>query len=208
MKKYLIFGGIGIVVIYLLNKFKTKPNEQKGAKFGGEVNPIKKKIMFSGKTDYIQKMLPVAKAIQQTYGVPYEFLLAQTGLETGWGKSSLVGEAFNFGGIKAKLGQPYVTKWTTEYVKDLSKFPTRDKSKDVKVGDKYKIFVQQNFAKYDTLEEGLKAYIKVLQLPRYKAAFRETDAVKFATEIKKGGYATDVNYVPKLAKIINEIKTS
>jgi flagellar protein FlgJ len=204
IKKYLIFGVVGVVVFYLLNKFKKKPIETKESpQFGGE--PIKKKVMFSGKADYIQKMLPVAKAIQQMYGVPYKFLLAQTGLETGWGKSSLVGEAFNFGGIKARSGQPFVTKWTTEYVKDLSKYPNRDKSKDLKVGDKYKILVQQNFAKYDSLQEGLEAYIKVLQLPRYKAAFKETDPIKFAFEIKKGGYATDVNYVPKLAKIINEI---
>jgi len=203
IKKYLIFGVVGVVVFYLLNKFKKKPIEtQTGTQFG---DPIKKKVVFMGKADYIQKMMPVAKAIQQMYGVPYKFLLAQTGLETGWGKSSLVGEAFNFGGIKARSGQPFVTKWTYEYTKDLSKFPNRDKSKDLKVGDKYKIFVPQNFAKYDTLQQGIEAYIKVLQLPRYKAAFQYTDPVKFAIEIKKGGYATDVNYVPKLEKIINEI---
>jgi flagellum-specific peptidoglycan hydrolase FlgJ len=205
IKKYLIFGVVGVVVFYLLSKFKTKKIDEKITKFGRDSNPIKKKVMFSGKADYIKKMLPVAKAIQQMYGVPYEFLLAQTGLETGLGKSSLVGEAFNFGGIKAKTGQPFVTKWTTEYTKDLSKYPNRDKSKDLKVGDKYKILVQQKFAKYDSLQEGVEAYIKVLQLPRYKAAFRETDPVKFAIEIKKGGYATDINYIPKLEKIINEI---
>lgn len=203
IKKYLIFGVVGVVVFYLLSKFKKKPIENQGATQFGD--PIKKKIIFMGKADYLKKMLPVAKAIQQMYGVPYKFLLAQTGLETGWGKSSLVGEAFNFGGIKARSGQPFVTKWTYEYTNDLSKYPNRDKSKDLKVGDKYKIFVPQNFAKYESLQEGIEAYIKVLQLPRYKAAFRETDPIKFAIEIKKGGYATDVNYVPKLEKIINEI---
>jgi peptidoglycan hydrolase FlgJ len=163
------------------------------------------------KSNFTQIMKPAALIIQKETGIPYLFVLAQIALETGYGKSSLVSEAFNFGGIKAIGEQPYVKKWTYEYTTDKNKYPDRDKSKDVynEEKKKWKVYTPQKFRKFESLKDGLLGYVKILQLPRYKKAFEhKDDAKKFAQEIFNGGYATDVNYVPKIHKMIDTFKTA
>ena len=199
MKKYIISGIIIFAVIAILRKFTGKKNPH---------SPNQIMSTFASPKDYVTKILPSAKALEKSTGIPALFILAQTALETGWGKSSLVPEAWNFGGIKARTGQPYVTKWTYEYVKDVSKYPNRDKSKDqLQSNGLTKIYVPQNFAKYPDIVTGLTEYSKILLLPRYKSAFNfKNDPYKFAEEIFKAGYATDINYVPKLKTMIDNVK--
>jgi len=196
-KNILIIGSISIA-FFLLMLYKRKKEEEEEQK--------ENKNMFKDKADYLKKILPFAKEIEQTYKIPYLFLLAQTAIETGFGKHT---PGNNFGGVKAKEGQPFNLLWTTEHVKDPAKFPNRDKTKDKLLPNgKTSIRVQQKFAKYPDVETGLNAYIKILLLDRYKAAFNYTDPKLFAAEIKKGGYATDINYTAKLGKMIDEIKTT
>jgi flagellar protein FlgJ len=192
-KNILIFSSISLILIFWFLKNKMKEKETK-----------EQSNMFTDKKDYLITLLPFAKQIQNKYGIPYLFLLAQTAIETGYGKHT---PGNNFGGIKAKPGQDFNLLWTTEHVSDVSKYPNRDKSKDKPLPNgKTSIRVQQKFAKYPDIETGLKEYIKILLLDRYKAAFNYTDPKLFAAEIKKGGYATDVNYTAKLSKMIDEIK--
>lgn len=197
MKKGVIITALIIMLLIFLSKMKKDETNVIGLK-------------FEGPQDYINRLKPIAKELQVKTGIPYLFILAQTALETGYGKSSLVYEAGNFAGIKAKAGQPFVTKMTYEYVKNPNDYPTRDKSKDLydaKTG-KTRIFLPQNFAKYNSLIEGLTAYIKVLLLPRYANAFNYTNDVnKFTDEIWKAGYATDINYPSKIKSLIQTIKT-
>ena len=164
--------------------------------------------VFKDQKDYIKKMLPLALAVERATGIPHLFLLAQSAFETGWGKSSLVPEAFNFGGIKAKPGQDYVTKYTWEHVSDPNKYPTRDKSKDKVLPEgKTAIYLPQNFAKFPDLQTGFDQYKNTLLKPRYSGAFQyKNDPYKFAAEIRAAGYATDVNYTAKLAKMIDAVK--
>lgn len=212
MKKYLIILTVLIAIFVLIKKMKPKENKTivtSGAPLGAETQ--KKDLVFKDSLDYIKKMLPIAKAIEVKYKIPYLFLMAQTALETGYGKSSLVREAANFGGIKAIEGQPYVTKYTHEHVKtvDLNKpeYSKRDKTKDKKINDVYTdIYLPLKFAVFNDLQEGLNEYIKVLLLPRYKNAFKYSDVLNFATEIKKGGYATSVNYVNSIVDVAKSIE--
>lgn len=198
MKKGIIITAIVLLLLYFVKKMNDK----------SEKNVIGFK--FDNAQDYINTLKPIAIELQNKSGIPYLFILAQTALETGYGKSSLVYEAANFAGIKATGNQPYVTKYTYEYVKSPDLYPQRDKSKDkydVKTG-KTRIYLPQNFAKYNSLIEGLTAYIRVLLLPRYKAAFNYTNDInKFVDEIYKGGYATDINYPSKIKTMIQTIKT-
>lgn len=211
MKKYLIILTVLIAIFVLIKKMKPKDNKTivtSGAPLGAETQ--KKDLVFTDSLDYIKKMLPIAKAIEVKYKIPYLFLMAQTALETGYGKSSLVREAANFGGIKAIEGQPYITKYTNEDVKtiDLDKpvWAKRDKTKDKKIDNIYtRIFLPQKFAIFNDLQDGLNEYIKVLLLPRYKNAFKYNDVLNFATEIKNGGYATSVNYVNSIVDVAKSI---
>lgn len=199
MNKKIFYILIIIVLIYIIYKFKPKDKKM-------ETESIN--IKFNGtKNDFIAKIKPFALQLEKDYKIPYKFILAQTGIETGWGKSSLVNEAYNFGGIKAVKNQDYVTKWTNEVVSNPETFTNRDKSKDKKLSDgKTQIFVPQNFAKYSNLWEGLKGYSKILLLPRYQKAFTHTDAKLFASEIAKGGYATSPTYLKILNSVIDNIK--
>lgn len=177
---------------------------RKKDKKGKTIEPIKSdlsnkqsELFFNGKIDYVKKMLPIAKVIEKDYGIPYLFLLAQTALETGYGKSKLVSKAANFAGIKQpNLTKPHIMAIGFEDVRDTSKYPNRIKSKDKVLSNGYtRIYLSMPFAKFSTLSDGLAGYIKILKLPRYQNAYKYKDVLGFATEIKKGGYATGVNYV-------------
>lgn len=205
MNKSIIIIAIALLMFLLTKKFKVKKMDE--IKNSSVVPNEKTKIEFKDNTDFIRKMAPIARAIQTKYKIPYLFLLAQTALETGWGKSSLVKEAANFAGIKAVAGQPFITKYTVEYVKNPLDYPKRDVSKDVKQPNgTTKIFLPQNFAVFKDLQDGLNSYVKVLLLPRYKNAYKYTDVPNFAREIRAGGYATDPNYVSKIVNLATSIE--
>ena len=82
--------------------------------------PVKKKVKKimsdQDKKKFIDQVSPYLLQISKQIGVPYKFLLAQTALETGWGKSELFSKHYNPGGIKAVKGQPFVEYPTTEYI--------------------------------------------------------------------------------------------
>ena len=132
----------------------------------------------------------IAKAITDT-NLFFPTIVAQKALESGWGRSGLSKEAFNFGGIKyapslaGVIG--YVTKDTTEYIK----------GKPVKV--------QQKFSKFKDVESGMRATIQVLMNSRYDNA---RNNAKTAQEqvllIAKAGYTTTPpnEYLSRLKRII------
>lgn len=191
--KIFIFLGIGALLLLITKKTYTAV----------------KKMALETPKDYIKLMYPIALKIQSKTGIPYLFMLAQTALETRWGKSSLFYNAFNIGGIKAAKGQNFVEAWTWEHVKDVSKYPNRDKTKDKLLeSGKTAIYIKAKFAKFNSLEEGVNEWANIILKPRYKAAFEyKNDPKQFAAEIKAGGYATDVNYTAKMAKMIDTVKS-
>ena len=114
--------------------------------------------------------------------------IAQAALETGWGTSSLMTKAKAYFGIKATKswkGKVYSSK--TKECYDGVNFTTETAC----------------FRAYDTVKESVADYYDLItKSTRYKAAVNETDAKKAITAIKKGGYATDPNYVTQIMSII------
>ncbi|WP_282198469.1 glucosaminidase domain-containing protein [Collibacillus ludicampi] len=56
---------------------------------------------FTGaQDDFVQKMYPYAQQVSQATGLPVDMVLAQCGLESGWGTSEAANENNNFAGIK------------------------------------------------------------------------------------------------------------
>jgi flagellum-specific peptidoglycan hydrolase FlgJ len=117
--------------------------------------------------------------------------VAQFLLESNWGRSGM-GDANNYFGIKARAGEPFVMKDTTEFVN----------GKPVKV--------QQPFRRYESMAEcfadharlicsrmsnGKKIYAKALENPN--------DPVAFANALT-GVYATDPQYGSKLVSIMKD----
>ena len=142
--------------------------------------------VYTNKQDFVRDMTTAytkalaAKGISTDYA---KMLVAQDALESNWGKSSL-SKDFNFGGVKAIKGTPFVEKETKEY--DSKKGMHTTKSK---------------FRKFDSLDDYVNYKISLLGGKRYQAF--TGDPSQFYHRIKAGGYATDPNYVEKLTNIYN-----
>ena len=142
--------------------------------------------IYTNQQDFIEDMTAAYAKALAARGISTDYakmLVAQDALESNWGKSSLVKD-FNFGGIKAVNGTPFVEKETKEY--SAGKGMRKTKSK---------------FRKFNSLDEYVNYKIDLLSGKRYQAF--TGDPTQFYHRIKAGGYATDPNYVAKLTNIYN-----
>lgn len=137
---------------------------------------------------WISWITPHAKRIGRKHGLPWQALVAQTGWETGWGKSTLIAEAFNFAGIKAVGDQPYVIKRTHE------------------IENGVKVWKDAKFRKFKSIEDGLEEYALFFHKnKRYaKALNYPNDPYRFITEIRNAGYATSLNYISNLHGVLDK----
>lgn len=138
---------------------------------------------------FLQLAAPIAKAIQVKYGIPYQFAMAQSSLESGYGTVAPGNMYFGIKASKDWKGKVQSLR-TTEYV------------------DGKPISIMAAFRAYDSMAESFEDWAKLLTgLKRYKPAFKYTDDVmKFAEAIVKAGYATDINYVAKIKTIVETLK--
>ncbi len=132
--------------------------------------------------------------IGKQYGIPYDAILAQAALESGYGKSELTRKANNFFGMKAgpNWNGPTIAMRTAE--QDSS--GNESNLTDV-------------FRAYPTPQEGFKGYGEFIRgNQRYKSALNHpNDPVKYIQAIKDAGYATDINYVSKVVNILQGVQT-
>lgn len=143
------------------------------------------------KINFINRILPSAKAIGNKLGIPPLFILAQLALESAWGKSTLTSKYNNYGGIKAVGNQPSVKMETTE----------------CKNGFCYK--VKKDFAIYPNTYEGLLAQSKIYQNKYFRQHLNKTtDPITYAKLMQSGRirYATAKNYPQAIQSTLNEIK--
>jgi flagellar protein FlgJ len=144
--------------------------------------------------DFVDKMLPQARAAEQATGVPAQFILGQAALESGWGKHEIRGSngeaSHNLFGVKAGKGWTgdTVDVVTTEYVD----------------GKAHKVV--QTFRAYDSYADAFADWAKLIgNNPRYAKVLEagKTSAAQFAQGLQKAGYATDPLYAAKLTSVIN-----
>lgn len=156
--------------------------------------PVKKQIVKAlndqEKREFLTRVLPAVKAVGNKIGVPPLFILAQIALESRYGNSTLSAKYFNYGGIKAVPGQPYVELPTIEYIK----------------GQKMKI--PQKFARFNNEAEGIAAQGKILTNKYFKKyANKTSDPMRYAQLLQSGSpkYATAPQYPEKIAGVLKEI---
>lgn len=168
---------------------ETAPTQPKGfvenmkallSQFGLTETADKKKNFFLVAT-------ALGKEVQAQYGIPYQVVVAQACLESGFGQSGLTQKALNCFGYKTGSSKvPYVTMETTEYRNGVrGREPAR-------------------FRSYSSLRDSFMDYGRLLSgAPRYKKAFDYKDNPKrFLEEVIKAGYATDPSYVAKAEKTV------
>lgn len=134
--------------------------------------------------DFLDMASDSAEQAAAKWGVPASVLLAQSALESGWGKHVKNNAYF---GIKGKSPTGNSTSFgTTEVI-------------DGKV-----IHIKDTFRAYADYAESADDYGRFLnENKRYKPAFiHTTEPNQFITEIAKAGYATDPDYAPKLIRLM------
>lgn len=135
--------------------------------------------MSSSRQEYIEAYSELAKVQMRRYGIPASVTLAQAIIESANGKSTLSNVANNHFGIKGDFHGNYV-------------LADDDKS-------------NEHFKKYDNVGQSYEDHSKVLMNDRYRKLTKNLapdDYRGWATAIKKGGYATDGNYVKTIVGVI------
>jgi flagellum-specific peptidoglycan hydrolase FlgJ len=135
--------------------------------------------------EFIDKVSPIAKRLAPTSNVPASFTVAQSALESAWGKRALGNNLF---GIKAD------ESWHGPTIA----FDTHEVINGKEVPKKLL------FRAYPDWESSIKDHAIFLKTnPRYKNAFQFKNGDDFATAIGGDHYASDPHYAAKIIGIID-----
>jgi len=143
---------------------------------------------------FIHDAWPHALRASERLGIDADVLMAQSALETGWGKHLPVNEdgtnSYNLFGIKADQ------RWQGDKVE----INTREFRHGVMQYEK------SNFRSYGSVAEAFEDYTNfIINSPRYQQALEHGyDGEAYARELQKAGYATDPHYASK----INRVRTN
>lgn len=173
--------------------FSVKPSE-------GEYTP----------EQWIETIAPIAQEIAEKYSILPSVLIAQTSIETGWGRTDLA-KRCNIVGMKTDLINNTWKEWSTWTGKTYKKItPEYHKGQLV--------YVEDSFRVYDSFKQCLEDYAAFLLHVRndkglkYARIQGVTDPAKVINIIRIGtgtnarpeGYATDPAYETKVLNLISK----
>ena len=143
--------------------------------------------------DFINRIGPIATVIAKEKGIYPSVMIAQAGLESGWGSSDLARKHNNLMGTKGSKQGNNVTMTTREEV----------------AGEE--IEINAGFSIYNSWGDSLNHYGRMMRdgldwdNNYYEGTWREnTESYKDATAWLVGRYATDSSYAEKLNKTIEK----
>lgn len=110
-------------------------------------------------------------------------------MESGWGESKLAKVYHNYFGLKCG------TKWKGKSV-NLATWEEYEAGTATVISDYFRVF--------DNMEEGVKGYFELLQLPRYQNLKGITEPGRYLETIWADGYATSSVYVQKNMELIEQ----
>lgn len=165
------------------------------------------------KEQFIVRFLPHAERAAQASGVPALFALAQSALETGWGKKIEGNMMF---GMKVGSGKPY-GGWTgMQQLVTTHEYGSHDRLTFPYIFNGYpiqqpngqwKYKIKDLFRAYPSPEASFRDWGGLLSnQARYRAAFQNRgDPFLFAEAIAQAGYATDPHYAQKIQRLMQTI---
>ena len=126
-----------------------------------------------------------------------EAVAVQASYESRYGASDIARNANNIFGIKARKNTKGV--YGSNVYRAITKEETKDGRED---------YLYQNFEAFENLEENWMAYMRVINRDRYiRNGLREAKTnEEYITALKKGGYATEDDYINHLVLIIKRYK--
>lgn len=153
------------------------------------------KMVLKEIQDYIDNVARLAQKValerknsNQNWSLP-SVCIAQSAIETGWGRSSIMTKANAYFGIKSGKnwkGPVYSTK-TREWYDNVNATNITD-----------------TFRAYNTLEDSIRDYFNLIcEYARYNKACNTMSARDCIQGIKDGGYSTYPTYVNEVMTIIN-----
>lgn len=147
--------------------------------------------------DFIKQIVPLIQKYAPQFNIKvYSPIIAQAILESKKGTSNKVfanGEwRHNYFGLKWRdkrcpISNDYFEEWTAEQ----------------NANGTYNNIVSK-FYKFKSMEDCVIGYFQWLNVPRYANLKGVTDAEQYLKNIKADGYATSINYVENLMKVIKE----
>ena len=169
-----------------------KLTEQSPLKFASvSSNLSDKQSAWHTPESFVEDVWPHALRAADELGVNADVLLAQSALETGWGKHLPLkpdgSNSFNLFGIKAD------ERWSGDKVEIVTQ--------------EYRHGVMQQekaeFRSYDSVSEAVADYVDFIRgSERYQKALEHGyDADAYARELQKAGYATDPDYAKKINRV-------
>ncbi|HQS02150.1 MAG: flagellar rod assembly protein/muramidase FlgJ [Halothiobacillus sp. 24-54-40] len=141
---------------------------------------------------FVNAILPHAEAAAKKLGIPAQVLVAQSALETGWGKhlpaNAQGGANYNFFGIKA----------------DASWQGAKQTVNTLEFEGGAMVQRKAAFRAYDSVGASFNDFVQFLHNnPRYSQVLAaKGNPENFARELQKAGYATDPQYADKLIAIM------
>lgn len=193
--------GIGLADALVIQMQKYVPHNSKAA---SDVSAIEKPIQdpfvldrnitdFKNTEQFVTTMLPYAESAAQKLGVDPKILVAQSALETGWGKSvgKLANGKSSYNLFNIKAGDAYngnkFNKQTVEYSGGLAKVE------------------KASFRAYNNYQESFDDYVNLIKnTPRYQEALNDaSDATHYIEGIQRAGYATDPLYAEKVSRVFS-----
>lgn len=150
--------------------------------------PIVEGQTFTEPKDFVTAMIAPAKQAQAKLKVPFEVIIAQAALETGWGKKI----------IKTGNGESSNNLFNIKADKRWQGDKTHKETLEYENGAMVK--KREPFRVYQTMQDSVNDYINFLSSgDRYQDALKQAGNVEqFLQGLQGAGYATDPNYASKI----------
>lgn len=142
------------------------------------------------KEEYLKMVAPVIVNVAKEKGYKYpSAIIAQSIIESAWGKSQLANKYFNYFGMKCG------SRWS-------------GKSVNLSTKEEYTVgtltAIKDNFRVFDNLESGIRGYFDFISSSRYSELKTATSSKNYLELIKKAGYATSSKYVENVYRIVTD----
>lgn len=144
------------------------------------------------KQQFIEEIAKVAKAHIEDYGIcVVSPIIAQACLESAFGTSSKA-QYHNYFGLKYRenrvtCNSGYFRAGSQEQKADGRYYPVTD-----------------DWYSFDSIDSGVEGYLQFINIPRYENLKGVTDPHEYLTKIKEDGYATSIDYVKNVWRVVEQ----